>query len=115
MKMEGRRKIFLVGVLAVSFAFLAYALPCIAAEKSAGGQEVTIMGKLIKKQVVFDEDALIHAVYIQTDNQGDYEVIPQGKGKELARLLDKKVEATGLFSERKGKKYINVTTYRILE
>ncbi|MGD8226784.1 MAG: hypothetical protein PVH82_11675 [Desulfobacteraceae bacterium] len=113
--MERRRKIFLIGVVAVSLAFLAYALPGLAAEKRAGGQEVTIMGKLVKKATVMDEDALIYAVYIQTDNQGDYEVIPKGKGKELGRMLNKKVEATGQLTERKGKKYITVTAFRMVE
>jgi len=113
--MERRRKVFVISVVAVCFAFLAYAVPAIAAEKKLAGQEVTIMGKLIKKAIVADEDALILAVYIKTDTQGDYEVIPKGKGKELGRLLDKKVEATGLFTERKGKKFITVTAYKIVE
>ncbi len=113
--MERRKKVFLMGVMVVSFALLAYALPCLAAEKRAGAQEMTIMGKLINKAIVVEEDLRLNALYIQTENQGDYEVIQRGKGKELKKLLNKKVEATGQVMERKGKKYITVTAFRMVE
>ncbi|MGD8226783.1 MAG: hypothetical protein PVH82_11680 [Desulfobacteraceae bacterium] len=111
--MERRKKIFLISVVVVSLVFLAYALPGLAAEKRAKAQEMVITGKVIKGDV--DEETKFITLHIKTDNQGEYEVLNKARGRELVNLLDKNVEATGTVKERKGKKYITVTAFKVLE
>jgi hypothetical protein len=111
--MERRKKILLIGVVVVSLAFLAYALPGLAAEKKTKAQEMVITGKVIKGDV--DEETKFITLHIRTDKQGEYEVLNKASGRELVNLLDKNVEATGTVKERKGKKYITVTAFRVLE
>jgi uncharacterized protein YdbL (DUF1318 family) len=50
-------------------------------------------------------------VAIKTE-KAEYAVVNKGKGKDLLKLLDKKVDVTGTVTEVKGKKLITVAEFR---
>lgn len=97
--------LFVVGLAAVG----------LAAEKKAAGQKakatepVTITGKVVAAGK--DSKGNVNAVAIRTD-QGDYKVVLKEKGKDLLKLVDKKVEVKGKVSEAKGKKRITVSEFK---
>jgi Rieske Fe-S protein len=82
-----------------------------AAPKKAGPEKVTITGTVTE---VKDAKGKVTHVSIATD-QGDFLVLKKGKGKELLKLANKKVEATGTVKEVKGKKHITVSAYKVVE
>lgn len=78
-------------------------------KKAQAAPKVTVKGTVVA--VGKDAKGNVNAVAIRTD-EGDYKVVLKGKGKELLKMVDKKVEATGTVREAKGKKSINVSDFK---
>ncbi len=77
-------------------------------------QTVTVTGVVYADD--WDDNDNVTAVVIETEDGEEYGISTDGKGKELLKLEDKRVELTGTVSEHgEGEKTITVTTYRILE
>lgn len=58
-----------------------------------------------------DAKGNVNVVAIKTDKE-QYRVVLKDKGKDLLKMLNKKVEASGTVKESKGKKRIHVSEYR---
>jgi len=105
--------VLLAGLLVMGFAGASLAAEKKAAEPSAKkakpAEPVTITGKVVA--VGKDSKGNVNAVAIRTD-QGDYRVVMKDKGKDLLKLVDKKVEVEGKASEVKGKKRITVSEFK---
>jgi hypothetical protein len=102
-----------VCVAAVAFVLSAFALPAMAAEKAkkAATEPMTITGPVV--ELMKAEKGKPAVIAIKTD-KGEF--MPSGKKSgELMKLVGKKVEATGTVHEKKGKHYINVTEYKVME
>ena len=97
---------------------LIFAGPVMAAEKAqpekaaVKAEKMTLMGTV--KALGKDKKGVVTSVGIQTD-KGDYMVSKKGKGKDLIKMVDKKVEVTGAVMEKKGKKTISVSQYKVIE
>ncbi len=61
-----------------------------------------------------DSSGKVTAVKIVTDD-GEYLVANNDKGKELLKLVDKDVDASGSIKESGGKKTITVTEFEVIE
>jgi hypothetical protein len=117
MKKEEREKMktkvsrLVVCVAVVALVFSAFALPAIAAEKAKKAPaSVTITGSVAE---LMKGEKGKPVIGIKTD-KGDY-MLTGKKSAELTKLVGKKVEATGAVHEKKGKHYINVTSYKVME
>jgi len=77
--------------------------------KNAPAPQVTVKGTVVAAGK--DAKGNVNAVAIRTE-KGDYRVVLKGKGKELLKMVDKKVEATGTVREAKGKKSINISEFK---
>ena len=73
--------------------------------------ETTITGIVVEENL---KDGKVISVYIQTDNKERYSVQRKG-GKELLKHISERVEVTGTIKEKKGKKLIKVSGYKVLE
>ena len=111
--MERTKRWYELGVVtffALALVFGAFVMPAIAAEK-AKAEKMTVTGTVVE----MGKDKKGHAYFgIKTD-AGDYEVSKKGKGGELAKMVNKKVEATGTVSESKGHKVIHVEGYKAMK
>ncbi len=117
--MWGTRFIVAVGVLA----FLVVSSPAVwAAEKTTTEKATTekattqkpVTEKITGKVIAAKNDSKtgnILRVAIKTD-KAEYTVVNQGKGKDLLKLVDKKVDVTGTVTEKKGRKLMTVTEFR---
>lgn len=77
-------------------------------------KEITIQGRVFPAK--WDENRNVLRVVIDTDDQDEYLVDHNKKGKELLSLLRHKVEVTGTVREDEdGDVIINVREYTILE
>jgi len=72
---------------------------------------MTITGSVV--ELMKGEKGKPAVIGIKTD-KGDY-MLSGKKSGELTKLVGKKVEATGAVHEKKGKHYINVTSYKVME
>ncbi len=101
----------LVGMLVVLAFFAMSVTAVLAAEKSTSKpkkvEKVTGMVVAAAK----DKTGIVTAVAIKSE-QGEYAVSSKGKGKELLKLVDKRVEVSGTVREGKGKKTITVTEFK---
>jgi hypothetical protein len=57
----------------------------------------------------------ISSYSLQEDAGGNLLLSKHGKGKELRKMVGKKIEATGTLLESKGKKWITVTEFKEIE
>jgi hypothetical protein len=122
--MERRSRLGIVLLVLVAISLI-FAGPVMAAEKAQPAQpekaavkaavkaeKMTLMGTV--KALGKDKKGVVTSVGIQTD-KGDYMVSKKGKGKDLIKMVDKKVEVTGAVMEKKGKKTISVSQYKVIE
>lgn len=79
------------------------------AKKAQEAPKVTVQGTVVA--VGKDAKGNVNAVAVRTD-KGDYKVVLKGKGKELLKMVGKKVEVTGQVREAKGKKSISVSEFK---
>ncbi len=102
-------------VMAITVAF--FILVCAFLTTAAGvsaGSTVTITGTVYGNE--WDDQERPTAVVIETADGEEYRVSAEGKGKELLKLDDKNVKATGVVVEdSEGQKTIKVTAYEIVE
>ena len=111
--MKGTLKFSLVLFMVFCLALLFCTGPAMAAGKGGKAKDVTISGKVIKGEE--DSETKFTSVFIQTQNEGNFEVAVRGKGQELFKLIDKNVEVTGEVKEKKGMKTIKVSQFRVIE
>ncbi len=71
--------------------------------------QVTVKGTVVAAGK--DAKGNVNAVAIKSD-KGEYKVVLKGKGKDLLKMVGKKVEVTGKLREAKGKKSINVSDFK---
>lgn len=119
--MERRSRLGVVLLVLVAISLI-FAGPVMAAEKAqpekaavkaaVKAEKMTLMGTV--KALGKDKKGVVTSVGIQTD-KGDYMVSKKGKGKDLIKMVDKKVEVTGAVMEKKGKKTISVSQYKVME
>lgn len=95
----------------VLFGFACVAL--LLATAGPAAVEVSITGTVYADEWD-DKDNLI-AVVIETADGDVYNVSDHGKGKELLKLVDKNVRATGTVEETDGEKIITVMAYEVME
>jgi hypothetical protein len=75
-------------------------------------KERTITGIVIEGE--WDDNDNVIGVAIETEDDEEYLVEPNEKGKELLAFIDYKVEATGTVRQRDGDMIINVKRYESL-
>jgi len=76
-------------------------------------REYTIKGVIFPTD--WDDDDNIVAVVIDTEDEDEYFVTQNKKGKELCALVGKKIEVTGTVSEEKdGNRVLEVKSYNII-
>jgi uncharacterized membrane protein len=63
----------------------------------------------------WDEKGNVVLVVIETADGGLYYVSEDAKGKELLKLVDKNVKATGVIQDSGGEKIITVVSYEIMD
>jgi hypothetical protein len=79
----------------------------------AAEESTTVTGSVM---AVKNAKGKVTSMSIQTDQGEKYMVATKkGKGKEFMKLADKKVEATGMVKESKGRKIITISEYKVLE
>lgn len=78
-------------------------------KKAQEAPQVTMKGTVVA--VGKDAKGNVNAVAVRSD-KGDYKVVLKGKGKELLKMVGKKVEVTGKVREAKGKKSINISEFK---
>jgi hypothetical protein len=112
-KMKTKVSRLVVCVAVVALVLSAFALPAMAAEKAKkpAAETMTITGSVV--ELMKAEKGKPAVMGIKTD-KGDY-MLSGKKSGELTKLVGKKVEATGTVSEKKGKQYLNVTSYKVME
>lgn len=108
----------LVAILVIGTLFFApYAAVWAAEQKSSQtstkkaqeAPQVTVKGTVVA--VGKDAKGNVNAVAVRSD-KGDYKVVLKGKGKDLLKMVGKKVEVTGKVREAKGKKTINISEFK---
>lgn len=99
----------LVGMLVVVAFFAVSITGVMAAEKSTPKKVEKVTGLVVAGAK--GKTGAVTTVAIKSD-QGEYSVSSKGKGKELLKLIDKKIEVTGTVKEAKGKKTITVTDFK---
>lgn len=79
----------------------------------AADEPQTLAGSVV---AVKNAKGKITAVTIQTEKGETFKVVTKaGKGKELMKLVDKRVEVKGTVKEKKGVKTITIKEYKVLE
>ena len=63
---------------------------------------------------LYDDAEKVTEVYIEGVNSKYYEVSPEGKGKELMTLVDRKVEVSGIIETEEGYELLIVQSFKIL-
>lgn len=103
----------IAGLLFVAFSSAGFAAEkkTSAPKQAQAAQKVTIQGTVVAAEK--DAKGNVKRVAIKTE-KGEYRVLLKDKGKELLKLIDKKVEATGTVKEAKGKKSILVSEFKEL-
>jgi copper(I)-binding protein len=109
-KKFGGLTVLLALVVAAAFMVVVFGSPVLAAQKA---KTETISGTVVELHK--DKSGKVTQVGIKTDKEGDYMVGKKGKGADLMKMVDKKVEVTGAVKESKGKKTIDVTEYKVME
>ena len=111
MKTKVSRLVVCVAVLALVLS--AFALPAMAAEKAKkpAAETMTITGSVV--EMMKAEKGKPAVLGLKTD-KGDY-TLSGKKSAELMKLVGKKVEVTGAVHEKKGKHYLDVTSYKAME
>jgi len=111
------RRMGFVAVL-IALAFLLASSPAVlSAEKKTAEQAATqkpAVEKITGKVIAAKKDSKtgnILKVAVKTD-KAEYLVVNKGKGQDLLKLVDKKVDVTGTVKESKGKKVMTVTEFR---
>ena len=86
----------------------------IGVKKKVGREkEYTIRGVIFPTD--WDEDDNIVAVVIDTEDEDEYFVSQNKKGRELCALVGKKIEVTGVVSEEQdGNRVLDVKRYNII-
>lgn len=108
--MKGNRRLLIV-IVGFCTLLLAY---LIAPTNAPAKATVTITGAVYEDD--WDENDNPTAVVIEATDGEEYKVSAEGKGKELLKLGDKNVKATGFVVEDKeGWKTITVTAYEVIE
>jgi hypothetical protein len=80
----------------------------------AATDEVEIAGTVFASE--WDANDNVTAVVIATEEGEEIAVSPSGKGKELLKLEERNVKATGsIVTDQEGRKTINITKYMIQE
>ena len=75
-------------------------------------KEMTITGFVEEFDSI--EDGI--GILIAADDDENYVVEPNKKGRKLSAFIDERVKATGLVTkDRDGLKYINVSTFNVFE
>lgn len=98
-------------VVAFFFLLLAYV---IAPANALATEEVTITGMVYED--AWDDNDNVTAVVIEAADGEEYKVSGDGRGKELLKLGDKNVKATGVVVEdSEGRKTITVMAYEVME
>jgi hypothetical protein len=108
-----RRKSLTV-LIAAAILVALWGAGALAAEKSKGkgaaaGEKSTVTGTVVA--AAKDAKGNVTAVAIQTD-KGPISVARADKGRDLLKMLNKKVEATGTMKETEGKKTMRVSEVR---
>jgi copper(I)-binding protein len=109
-KRFGGLKVLLALVVVVAFMGVVFGSPVLAAQKA---KNATISGTVV--ELAKDKNGKVTQVGIKTDKEGDFMVGKKGKGADLMKMVDKKVEVTGAVHESKGKKTIDVKEYKVME
>lgn len=105
--MKMNRKLLIVGFCTLLLAYV------IAPTNAPATEKVTITGTVYADD--WDNDN-VTAVVIETADGDEYKVSSGGKGKDLLKLSDKNVKATGVVVEdSEGGKTITVTSYEVIE
>ncbi len=79
----------------------------------AADEPQTVAGSVV---AVKNAKGKITGVTIQTEKGDTFKVVPRaGKGKDLMKLVGKRVEVKGTVKEKKGLKTIRVNEYKVLE
>jgi len=99
----------LVGMLVVLAFFGVSMRAALGAEKSTPKKVEKVTGVVVA--AVKDNKGVVTAVAIRSD-QGEYRVSSKDKGKELLKLVDKKVEVSGKIREGEGKKVIKIMEFK---
>jgi outer membrane lipoprotein-sorting protein len=115
-----KSKKFGIGVMALmvlAFVAVVAAAPAVtaAAEKATTGQSVvkTIKGTVV--ELAKNKQGVVIKVGIKTAEEGNYRVSKNDKGPELLTKVGKTVKATGPVHTSRGKLYIDVTEYEVME
>jgi hypothetical protein len=107
MLLRKKTVLLFLGILAI--AALVGSLPVFAAT-----DEVEIAGTVFASE--WDANDNVTAVVIATEEGEEIAVSPSGKGKELLKLEERNVKATGsIVTDQEGHKTINITKYMIQE
>jgi hypothetical protein len=104
MKRNTHLLLLVFGVLMMT---LMFAMVAVAEE-----EEEAIIGTVAAATT--DSSGKVTAVKIIAD-EGEYLVENNDKGKELLKLVDKDVDASGTVKEKDGKKTITVTEFEVIE
>ncbi len=75
--------------------------------------EVSITGTVYAEN--WDDKDNVTEVLIETEDGEPYYVSNDGRGKELLKLVEKTVKATGVVEDGGGKKIIRVMAYEVTE
>lgn len=103
-------KVLLALAIAAAFMVVVFGSPVLAAQKA---KSATITGTVVELHK--DKAGKVTKVGIKTENEGEFQVDKKGRGADLMKLVDKKVEVTGAVHESKGKKTIDVKEYKVVE
>jgi outer membrane scaffolding protein for murein synthesis (MipA/OmpV family) len=107
MLLRKKTVLLFLGILAI--VALVAGLPVFAAT-----DEVEISGTVFASE--WDANDNVTAVVIATEEGEEIAVSPSGKGKELLKLEERNVKATGsIVTDQEGRKTINITKYMIQE
>ncbi len=108
MKLDRRLWVMAVGLCTLWLGFSIMATGLLA------GETVTITGTVYEDQ--WDENDNPIAVVIDANDGEEYKISSEGKGRELLKLDNQELKATGVVVEDgEGQKTIKVTEYEIVE
>lgn len=100
-------------VAAVAFWGTIFIATALNAEDIENGEKKTITGVVIELDQ--DSEGNVTAAVIITDNEGDFVIVKDAKGKELIKMLDKTVEVIGSIRESGDGNEITVQSYKTIE
>ena len=104
-----RINLFMMAVAVIAMVAI-FATPTLAVEKA---KQMTITGTVV--EMAKDQQGKLTGVAVKTEKEGEFKIVERGKGAELMKMLNKKVEVTGAVQESKGKKTIDVLKYEVME